>query len=342
MKNVIAKLEKTHGSTPTAGNEITAMLVNKLPYVYQVEPTNLCPYSCYMCPRGKGKMKRPIGFMALETFENILKQLPEHQKMLRLHHFGESALHPELPHFIAMSRRSGISPILSLNPSTLTEGLIDKLIDSGPGIVCFSLDSLISGRLTLIRGIKKPASYCLNMIDKFINKSRLSSNKIHKVIQMVSLELNLDERQTFLKLKETYHEEDVYVYISENYGFGDIELVQETAGRENIASSGNVCCSAPYADTVILWNGDVVLCCYDYDGSNIIGNINKESLEAIWDGEKIRKIRELFDKKETCKLSYCSKCYIAPHNAGLSDAASQGRGIVEEKYLAKLFPPFEG
>lgn len=316
--------------------------MNAFPYIYEIEPTNSCPYRCYMCPRGLGKMKRSVGFMSLNSFEKILAQASPSQKLLRLHHFGESILHPDIGPFIRLTRQAGFIPVISLNPSSLTADMIELLIDSGVGIVCFSLDSLNSERLTRIRGIRKPVKYCLKMIELFIGRSRYASNPVFKVIQMVSLTINMDERAAFLSLKERFPEDDIYVYISHNYGFGDISLVNETAeGEGTEVNKNSFSCTAPYDEAVILWNGDVVVCCYDYDGINVIGNIHEASLSYIWHGEKAERLRGAFSRKTTDKLSLCSNCFLAPHRFD-KFAESQNKGLWEEEYLLRLFPPFRG
>jgi len=313
-----------------------------LPYIYEVEPTNACPYRCFMCPRGQGRMTRPVGYMPLTTFQRVLSQVSPFQKMLRLHHFGEPVLHPELPLFISMARDAGLIPLISVNPSSLTEKLIRKLVEGRIGIVVFSLDSLRSDRLHDIRGVKKTAEYCLDMIDAFISLSRESGSPVFKVIQMVSLTANEDERQTFLALKDQYPEEDVYLYISGNFGFGDIELVKETCrGGDSRLEAERVLCRAPFDDIVVLWNGDVAVCCYDYDGSNVIGNINDSSVKKIWSSEKASALRRRFLEKDTRDLTVCGKCYAAPHTDTRS-VLHHGtvRGYLEENYILNLFGPF--
>lgn len=308
-------------------------------YIYEVEPTNACPYKCYMCPRGRGEMKRAVGFMSSDTFERIVEQVSPKQRMLRLHHFGEPVLHPDLPLFIRIAKSAGLVPALSLNPASLDPVIIDRMIDAGVGIVCFSLDSLNSEKLYRIRGITRPVEYCLNMIDYFIKRSRLSQ-PIFKIIQMVSLTINRDERDSFLSLKERYPDDDVYVYISGNYGFGDIQLIRETDGEAvpGILASDTVC-SAPFDDVVILWNGDVVLCCYDYDGFNVIGNINDAPLIEIWRGDRVNHIRDLFRERDTQRLSLCSNCYLAPHNHQITKDSRLRRGLSEERHIFGLYKP---
>ena len=41
-------------------------------------------------------------------------------------------------------------------------------------------------------------------------------------------------------------------------------------------------CTDIYHQLGIYWNGDVVPCCYDTDGANIMGSITKDTLSTIW------------------------------------------------------------
>lgn len=315
--------------------------MKNFPYIYEIEPTNHCPYSCYMCPRGRGAMTRDKGFMSLSTFERVLNQIPDDQRILRLHHFGEAIIHPDIYLFIEKTRKSGIIPAISLNPSTLNVQSIDNLIESGTGVVCFSLDSLRSERLQKIRGIKKTANYCLDMIDMFITKSRYANNHILKIVQMVSLDTNVDEREEFLALNSRYSENDVYIYISHNYGFGDINLVRETSPSDvPTVLEGAFPCHVPFDEIVVLWNGDVTLCCYDYNGFNVFGNINEKSIHEIWNGSRAEKLRKTFENKETYNLPLCNKCYLAPH--GFAECSEhQQKGKWEENYILNMFGFFK-
>jgi MoaA/NifB/PqqE/SkfB family radical SAM enzyme len=51
-------------------------------------------------------------------------------------------------------------------------------------------------------------------------------------------------------------------------------------------------CKDIYHQLGIYWNGDVVPCCYDVDGSEIIGNVLEHSLKEIWDDKKYREFRK--------------------------------------------------
>lgn len=312
------------------------MKLMKTPYIYEIEPTNQCPYKCIMCPRGLGRMRRPVGFMKLETLRCLLDQFPKTQKLVRLHHFGEAILHTEIDTMVRVVTERGLVSVLSLNPATLTPTLSRKILASGISVVCFSLDAFSDDGLLQIRGIKRPFKKCWSMIEDFIEKSRNSGSSILKVIQMVRLELNEHDREEFWRIKDKYPEPDVYLYLAENTGFGDLNLVEKTqpGGSRNILSDAAPC-GAPFSEISVLWNGDVVLCCYDYDGFNIIGNVRQKPLSEIWQDRKVKKIRNLFENRQTQSLPLCARCFQAPHNFSREIPLSR-KGWEEEATILQI------
>lgn len=51
-------------------------------------------------------------------------------------------------------------------------------------------------------------------------------------------------------------------------------------------------CSHIFRFLNVASNGDVVMCCIDYNHSVILGNVNNSNIMDIWNGEKFTKIRE--------------------------------------------------
>ncbi|MCD6389979.1 MAG: SPASM domain-containing protein [Desulfobulbaceae bacterium] len=306
------------------------------PYIYEIEPTNHCPYACIMCPRGRGRMTRPRGYMSLELFEKMLTMFPADQRLVRLHHFGEAVLHPRIDTMIAMVVETGRIPVISLNPATLNESLCRRLVAAAPGLVCFSLDAFSDQGLKKIRGIRRPYEECLQLMDMFVSMSRKSSRKILKVIQTVVLDENRDQLAALAALKERYQEPDVVFYRAENTGFGDLELVEQTNAGGSAALKANArSCAAPFSEVSILWNGDVVLCCYDYNGDNVIGNLEQVSMADIWSGAAINRLRKTFTDRETARLKLCSRCYLAPHHFAAHISGVE-KNWQEEQFLLQL------
>ena len=69
------------------------------------------------------------------------------------------------------------------------------------------------------------------------------------------------------------------------------------------------CRSTPFFDrNVLLPNGDVVLCCMDYDLKHIIGNLLKQSYEEIFKGKPLLDLIAINEKPEFDKCSICKSC----------------------------------
>jgi hypothetical protein len=69
------------------------------------------------------------------------------------------------------------------------------------------------------------------------------------------------------------------------------------------------CRSTPFYDrNVLLPNGDVVLCCMDYNLKHIIGNLLKQSYSDIFEGEKLAEIIKVNEAPEFDKCSICKSC----------------------------------
>ena len=50
-------------------------------------------------------------------------------------------------------------------------------------------------------------------------------------------------------------------------------------------------CPHPFTDFGVLWNGDVSLCCLDYDATLKVGNIKNHSVEEIMKSKESNKLR---------------------------------------------------
>jgi radical SAM protein with 4Fe4S-binding SPASM domain len=68
-------------------------------------------------------------------------------------------------------------------------------------------------------------------------------------------------------------------------------------------------CDAPYTSAGILWDGTVVPCCLDYNGTIPLGNINKQSFMEIWNGEPMNELRAMLKSVDATKKHLtCGPC----------------------------------
>jgi radical SAM protein with 4Fe4S-binding SPASM domain len=66
-------------------------------------------------------------------------------------------------------------------------------------------------------------------------------------------------------------------------------------------------CSHPFESTGIFWNGDITLCCDDYNGELVVGNVRDKTIDEILNGEKAQRIRTAMEKGILLS-SRCQNC----------------------------------
>ncbi len=68
----------------------------------------------------------------------------------------------------------------------------------------------------------------------------------------------------------------------------------------------------PYQWFVILCNGDVTHCCYDYDGTQKLGNVREQSIPQIAASPFLATIEEGFRTGDFAQLPRCAECFKNP------------------------------
>ena len=90
---------------------------------------------------------------------------------------------------------------------------------------------------------------------------------------------------------------ETYVLADWGHAFDNADVHDAWAG----------CCFGMQDHCAVLYNGDVILCCIDYDGNTKVGSVNGSSLEEILSSEKVGEIVRGF-KKMKLVHPYCRRC----------------------------------
>jgi len=275
-----------------------------VPRVEQVELTNACPFRCVMCPR-PSRMTRPVGLMDDDLFTEICRQVAPHQRFLSMHHFGESLLHPRLPHLVSVARSYGLHTGLSCNAVCLTEELVVGLLDSGLSSVTFNVDSLDTSRYQRIRGTHKTSEENLRAIVGFIEANRRRSHRTLVSVQMISMRSNRGEGADLLVWAQRAGLDHAVVVKFGQWDFSDEEASKLAVLEARALYS--VPCPMRWESVCVLWDGTVVPCCRDYDADLPMGTLPRESLEAIWNTQRYERLRQrqgAFPRCRSCWQSW--------------------------------------
>lgn len=295
---------------------------NETPWLFNIEITNRCPLKCVMCARTTD-MTREVGDIDMALYTKIVDDLaaispPRRMKnrLLRLHQFGESLVHPEFDRMIRYAADKGFRVALSINPVLLKDSIADRLLESGIDSLFISLDGHDDESFYQIRGLKNSYGRSVERLEKFLSKKRALGRTMHIELSMINFKLN---RESISEMHD-YWSSHPGIDDFRNKEFmkwdGSADTINALADEESdhtieetIQKRGG--CNLPWNQMAVMWDGRVVPCCYDYDGKYVLGNVREKSLLEIWQDEPMAALRREFDSKNV-KNPLCINCEFSP------------------------------
>ncbi|MBU1106863.1 MAG: SPASM domain-containing protein [Candidatus Riflebacteria bacterium] len=252
------------------------------PHLHQIEPTNACPYSCVMCPRAS-KMTRPVGYMSMNLFCKVIDEVKTYAKKIlakevELFHFGESLLHPEIVEMTTYAANAGLNTVLSVNAPEFTIDKAAALFKAGADKIIISLDGYDHDSYKRFRGSHADYEKAVKNISEVALMHVRDKHATKLVVRMIVINENIDRAVEF---KKKWQGHGLEVDLREFFPWGEKEMV-DLGNFEKYPAF--MPCPFPWQYLVVQWNGDVVACCRDYNGKNVMGNVADSSLQDIWNG----------------------------------------------------------
>jgi len=104
----------------------------------------------------------------------------------------------------------------------------------------------------------------------------------------------------FFKNKWQDVADDVSIWKPHNWSNGREYRIQHGERRS---------CNRPFTGPVqIQWDGKVVPCCWDYNNSIVLGDVNTQAIEEVLKGEKYEMLRNVHASGEFHKVPFCNSC----------------------------------
>ncbi len=272
-----------------------------IPAVVSIEVTNACNADCIMCPRKR--MKRPVKKMEFSLFRKIIDECASISVRKILPYFyGESLLLPDLERYLMYihqkARRSKI--ILHTNGSLLTEEKAETVIRSFVHSLFITIDGASKATYERIRKNLVFEEVKNNVLNFIKMRNGLRRSRPYVNIGMIVMSENRHEVSAFLKFWRKVAD---HVYVGNFTTRAGSVKGKESGDRPNRRP-----CFRLWNELDICNNGDVALCCNDWDCTMKMGNFGKESLRAIWAGGKFQRIRQIHMKDDSYKIPLCRKC----------------------------------
>jgi radical SAM protein with 4Fe4S-binding SPASM domain len=70
-------------------------------------------------------------------------------------------------------------------------------------------------------------------------------------------------------------------------------------------------CSLPFYQMNILFNGDAVICCNDWNRMTVVGNVTRNSISEIWNSDQLNMLRRHILDKDYKAIESCKGCSAA-------------------------------
>ena len=287
-----------------------------------IELTNSCNLRCKFCPTWQS-MGREKGFMKFEDFKTIIDQNKNFIKNIDLNFAGEPLLHKDVFKMVKYATKNNITVLISTNTTTLQNFNYDEIFNSGLDNLVVCLDGTtkdvyaqhrqggdfeqVLENIKVVTQEKNKRKAKLPWITLQFVVTKNNESQIPDVIKLAkeigadSLNLKTLSLGSFFSLEKKL--ELSKEYLPKNNKYSRFELKDN---KLSLKSRPKFC--SWLRQTVIYWNGDVTLCCYDYNGDLVVGNLFKDGgLKKVLKSKKYKEFR----KKAVLKQQkLCSSCNL--------------------------------
>ena len=270
------------------------LMLSRFPDTVRVETTNACNAKCVICPHRK--MKRPVGYMDDVLYNRIIDECAEHNcGNVHLHNFGEPLLDKHLAERVRYAKKKGLKRVIIFsNGSLLTARRADELMDAGLDEIKISFDGAAKEEFERIRPPLKFDTIVSNI--KELIKTRDLRKFPLKV--KVACHSTSDKGETIRSLENCVDE----------FSFGKVHNWADSEINHAVKSRIRKPCSRVWRTFTILSSGSAALCCLDYEGKVILGDVNNMSIFEIWKNKAYKEIRSLHKMAQQEQITICRNC----------------------------------
>jgi MoaA/NifB/PqqE/SkfB family radical SAM enzyme len=249
-----------------------------LPEIVQIESTNICNAKCVFCPRDD--MARKQGVMDMELFKKVVDECVELGiEHVRMHNYGEPFVDRQLVDKVRYAKQKGVPQVgMISNGSLITETAARGMIDAGLDAINISVDASGKDVFETTRvGLKYDK--VIGNIERLVRLRAEAGKTRPKLILSFVRQDNSEDERAFIehwrRIADKIHVTDLHNW----------------AGTLNQQSQVNYPCYRPWLTFTALWDGRVSLCCADFDGHTILGDLRTHSIQEIWNSDAYRAVR---------------------------------------------------
>jgi radical SAM protein with 4Fe4S-binding SPASM domain len=262
-----------------------------MPAFLKVEISRKCSVNCRYCPEGKDDV-----FFPLKNYKALIDRLKNYIFLVSLYDIGEPLENDNIVEYIRYANDKKIGSVISTSLSVEKhDNFWSELIQSGISRIIAAIDGVsedvykqyrTNGNLTLV----------MSNLEKLLAYKKAYGSRTIIEWQMLDLPWSKDEQQ---EARKTAY----------SLGCNVFRLVPEaTKSRRNYPSQNVIRrhnCLLPYLVFIVNAYNNVRPCYKLYTKDMIIGSLNNDTFESLWNGDEMAKIR---DKTRICDRPTCKTC----------------------------------
>lgn len=249
--------------------------------------------------------------MSFNLYKKIIDQIYGKVYDVNLFHRGEPLLNKKAVSMIAYAVSKQIKTRIHTNATLLNRELSKKIILAGLDLISFSFDGYTKKIYEKNRQGAKFEQTLANIIDFLKMKKQLNSKKPYTIVQVIQDNEGLSpgeisgQKAIFLQNFENLPLNKLVSRAAHNWG-GLLEI--KGSGSSRVRDSKVVSCTFPWYSLTIFYDGKIFLCPQDFKGKICIGNLNKDNIEEVFNGEKIKEKRKKFKEGIIEENTPCGRC----------------------------------
>ena len=269
-----------------------------------LEVTNRCNLACVMCHfHGAGvKRSRPLGDMSREIWIRVLEEIRASKRpvFLMTHGAGEPLLYRDLMDLLARARSiPHVRVGFMTNAMALTREVSEKLLALGIHWLAFSVDGVEPephARYRKGSDLKKIEANIDALIQ--MKEARGLAEPI-LVFNMVALPEMLPQEEAYVR---RWLPHAAQVMVSRYRPIGSRKL--DHPGLPSLRRP----CPNIFRQLVISWEGKAALCCEDSHCRVEVGDLKRQTIRDIWNGDPLKKIRKAHLEGRLSDIPFCIPC----------------------------------
>ncbi len=298
----------------------------QLPSSIIVEPTNACNLRCPVCPT-HFDMLRKRGFLTNDVLKAVVDDFKAFKKKPKIafNFAGEPILHKGLNEHIKYAHDHGHYTFVSTNVSFLSKEMSTRLIEAGLSGIHLCIDGFTKESQESYRVGSKFEVIKKNIEDFMTAKKELNASNPKVIIQTLLTSFSENEMKEIVDWAEelgvdavnfktlsmgTYTTDEM----KKKYAF---LLPNNAKYRRKTTTVQRSLCSQPNRQSVVYWNGELGLCCVDFD--------NKVKMSNVLDGGFIKAWRMQSNAEK--RLGGFRRQYVMCKNCSLANADFMGLEI---------------